>query len=153
MTLRVRKLRKLNVEDSLGACGWQLDIDNGVAAAGGSCWVPASRLIQADHQAAGWWLHEGFQSSLVETEPSSEWGPVSGRLTARYGGCTYAMCPHWGIDIAGAPGTPTAVASYGVVAAVGWDPDGYGPMWFSLIAAAGRRSVCTCSRLTAAALG
>ena len=53
-------------------------------------------------------------------------GRFTGRLTTLYGGCTFAMCPHWGTDIVGVPGTRVLAAADGVVAEIGWDPDGYG---------------------------
>ena len=66
--------------------------------------------------------------SLIGSEaPPGAWTwPVVGRLTTQYGGCTAAMCPHWGVDIAATPGTPVLAATDGVVAEMGWDPDGYG---------------------------
>ncbi len=83
--------------------------------------------LRADEHAEGWRRQVEIKGSLVGSESSGEWSwPVSGRLTTHYGGCTFAMCPHWGIDIAGAPGTPVMAAGDGVVAAIGWDPDGYG---------------------------
>ena len=66
-------------------------------------------------------------AALAEAETPRVWSwPVMGRLTTGYGGCTFAMCPHWGIDIASAPDTPVLAATDGVVAAIGWDPNGYG---------------------------
>ena len=87
----------------------------------------AAEHLQADGHAKGWRLQGKLERSQVGTESSGEWmWPIRGRLTTRYGGCTFAMCPHWGIDIAGSPGTPVMAARDGVVAATGWDPDGYG---------------------------
>ena len=81
----------------------------------------------AGEQGTGWRRPGEFAASLVGPESPGDWTwPVDGRLTTQYGGCNFAMCPHWGIDIAGAFGTPVAAAGDGVVAAVGWDPDGYG---------------------------
>ena len=82
---------------------------------------------EADASASGWLRRAEAEASPVGIESPSAWSwPVAGRLTAHYGGCTFAMCPHWGIDIAGLPGTPVSAAADGVVAAIGWDPDGYG---------------------------
>ena len=87
----------------------------------------ASGHAGADDQATDWRRQGEIGRSLGGTESSGEWlWPVIGRLTTRYGGCTFAMCPHWGIDIAGALGTPVVAARDGVVTAAGWDPDGYG---------------------------
>lgn len=87
----------------------------------------AAGHLQADEHAKGWRLHGGSEGSEVGIESTGEWRwPVRGRLTTRYGGCTFAMCPHWGIDIAGSPGTLVLAARDGVVAAIGWDPTGYG---------------------------
>ena len=81
----------------------------------------------ADEQSTGWRRPDEFAASLVGLESRGAWTwPVDGRLTTQYGGCNFAMCPHWGIDIAGAFGTRVVAAGDGVVAVLGWDPDGYG---------------------------
>lgn len=81
----------------------------------------------AYEQSTGWRRPGELASSLVGLESPGDWTwPVDGRLTTQYGGCTFAMCPHLGIDIAGAPGTRVVAAGDGVVAVLGWDPDGYG---------------------------
>ena len=74
------------------------------------------------------WLGPAEPDSLIGSEvPPGAWTwPVIGRTTTHYGGCTAAMCPHWGIDIAAPLGTPVLAAADGVVAEIGWDPDGYG---------------------------
>ena len=78
---------------------------------GSSAWPPP---VEAD-------------SLIVGAEPPGTWTwPVVGRMTTHYGGCTAAMCPHWGIDIAAPSGALVLAAADGVIAAVGWDPDGYG---------------------------
>ncbi|MCY3748434.1 MAG: M23 family metallopeptidase [Chloroflexi bacterium] len=80
-----------------------------------------------DERATGSQRRAEIAASLLGTEPPSNWSwPVTGRLTALYGGCTFAMCPHWGTDIVGVPGTRVLAAADGVVAEIGWDPDGYG---------------------------
>ena len=74
------------------------------------------------------WLGPAEPDSLIGSEaPSGAWTwPVVGRMTTAYGGCTVAMCPHWGIDIAAPQGTLVLAAADGLVAVTGWDPDGYG---------------------------
>ena len=42
-----------------------------------------------------------------------------------YGRGTFAICPHWGIDDADAPGTLVVAAGDGVIAAIGWDTAGW----------------------------
>ena len=87
----------------------------------------ASGATGADEGVTGWLQGARSESPRAEMDPPIVWSwPVTGRLTESYGGCTFAMCPHWGIDIASVPGTPVVAAADGSVAGVGWDPDGYG---------------------------
>ena len=80
-----------------------------------------------DHGPSGWFRPAETDSLTVGSAPPEAWiWPVVGRLTTEFGGCTVAMCPHWGVDIAAPPGTPVLAAADGIVAAIGWDPDGYG---------------------------
>ena len=87
----------------------------------------AGGMTGTDHGPSGW-IRPADPDSLIGSEsPPGAWTwPVVGRTTTHYGGCTAAMCPHWGIDIAAPPGTPVLAATDGVVAGMGWDPDGYG---------------------------
>ena len=79
------------------------------------------------HGTPDWRQPMESDSSITGEEPPRDWvWPVVGRMTTHYGGCTAAMCPHWGIDIAAQPGTTVQAAADGVIATIGWDPDGYG---------------------------
>ncbi len=80
-----------------------------------------------DRGATGWARQVEIEPSMVGVEAPVAWSwPVAGRITTAYGDCTVAMCPHWGVDIAAPAGTPVRAAANGIVAAIGWDPDGYG---------------------------
>ena len=76
---------------------------------------------------SGWLRPAESDSLIVSAVPPGAWTwPVVGRMTTAYGGCTAAMCPHWGVDSAAPLGTLVLAAADGVVAAIGWDPEGYG---------------------------
>ena len=80
-----------------------------------------------DHDSPGWRLPVESSSLIISEGLPQTWlWPVVGRLTTHYGGCTAAMCPHWGIDIAAQLGTPVQAVADGVITTIGWDPDGYG---------------------------
>ena len=84
-------------------------------------------LAGIDHGSPGWRQAVEPDSLIIGEELPQTWlWPVVGRMTTHYGGCTAAMCPHWGIDIAAQPGTPVIAAADGVISTIGWDPDGYG---------------------------
>ena len=84
----------------------------------------------------------GTDSLIGSEAPPGAWTwPVVGRMTTEFGGCTAAMCPHWGVDIAAPAGTPC------------WrPPTAWSPKWvgtqmatattsFWTTAAGGRRSM------------
>jgi len=57
--------------------------------------------------------------------------PVSGPITspfaaARFDPVLHIVRPHEGIDVGAPPGTPIMATAAGVVAKVGWEPEGYG---------------------------
>jgi len=80
-----------------------------------------------DPDPPGWNLPRESNPLIIREEAPEAWmWPVVGRMTTHYGGCTAAMCPHWGIDIAARFGTPVRASADGVIATIGWDPDGYG---------------------------
>ena len=80
-----------------------------------------------DHGSPGWRQAVEPDSLIIGEKLPRTWlWPVVGRMTTHYGGCTAAMCPHWGIDIAAQLGTPVQAAADGVITTIGWDPDGYG---------------------------
>ena len=87
----------------------------------------------------GWVRRSEIESGdLLATAPTEWIWPVEGPITVGYGGCSFAMCPHWGIDIAASGGTPVRAAADGIVAEIGWDPDGYGH--YVILAHGGRLS-------------
>ncbi|MCY4113154.1 MAG: M23 family metallopeptidase [Chloroflexi bacterium] len=80
-----------------------------------------------DHGSSDWRQPVEPDSLIIGEELPRTWlWPVVGRMTTHYGGCTAAMCPHWGIDIAAQLGTLVQAAADGVITRIGWDPDGYG---------------------------
>lgn len=84
-------------------------------------------VAEIDYGSPGWRQPVESDLSIVGEELPRTWlWPVVGRLTTHYGGCTAAMCPHWGIDIAAQLGTPVQAAGDGVITTIGRDPDGYG---------------------------
>ena len=109
-------------------------------------WLAAG-AASIERGATGWVRRAEIEPAMGGVEEPGVWSwPVAGRITTAYGGCTVAMCPHWGIDIAAPPGTPVCWRS-----PMAWSPRSAGTRtvmgttssWPT--AAAGGRSMRICS--------